>query len=421
MTDLVHIDDLAAPTFSAPIAEMMTSVGPLAAQLRLETDALCTQAAAETGLYDFGAPSFIEPLGVIAKGLNTEARLSPMGQVSSHTQLVQFLKNRLLIEQAIATHPEITDISIDRPIFIAGLPRTGTTHLHNLISSDPSLRSLPYWESVEPLPAPGEPAGDPAPRVARTEAALSMLGQVVPYLERMHEMTTWHVHEEIHLLAIDFSTMLFETMALLPSYRDWYRSTDQTPAYAYLKRILQVLQWARGPRATRWILKSPQHLEQFGPLMHVFPDATVVVTHRDPVAVTASVTTMLTYLARLVTERPDPSAMGRYWAERIELMLGACLRDRALLPPDRSIDVRFHEFMTDDVAMVERIYDVAGQPFTPTVREAMEGFMHTHPRGRHGRIRYDHSDFGLSREERRSALSDYVTRFSVQEEPPGSG
>ena len=421
MTDVVHIDDLAAPVFSPPIAEMMAAVGPVASQLRLEVEALCAQAGEEARLADFGGSRFREPLGILVKGLNSEADLSPMGRVSCHSQLVQFLKNRLLIQEALVSHPEIGEISIDRPIFIAGLPRTGTTHLHNLISSDPSLRSLPYWESIEPLPAPGEPAGDPAPRVARTEAALSILGQAVPYFERMHEMTTWHVHEEIHLLAMDFSTMLFETMAMVPSYRDWYRSTDQTPGYAYLKQVLQVLQWARGPRQTRWILKSPQHLEQFGPLMQVFTDATVVVTHRDPVAVTASVTTMLTYLARLVTDRPDPHAMGSYWGERIELMLGACLRDREVLPADRSIDVRFHEFMRDDVAMVKRIYEVADQPFTPAVEQAMDAFMLTHPRGRLGRIRYDLADFGLSRDERRAALSDYVTRFDVEEEAPGAG
>jgi len=421
MTDAIHIDDLATPSFSAPIAEMMAAIGPLAGQLQLDVEALCAQAVAETRLDDFGDRRFLEPLGILVRGLTLEAQLSPMGRVSSHSQLLQFLKNRLLIEEAIATHPEISDIGIARPIFIAGLPRTGTTHLHNLISSDPSLRSLPYWESVEPLPAPGESPGDPAPRVARTEAALSMLAEVVPYFERMHEMTPWHVHEEIHLLAIDFSTMLFETAAVVPSYRDWYLSTDQTPAYAYLKRVLQVLQWARGRRDTRWILKSPQHLEQFGPLMQIFPDATVVVTHRDPVAVTASVTTMLTYLARLVTDRPDPHAMGRYWGERIEMMLGACLRDRDVLPPERSIDVRFHEFMADDVAMVKRIYAVAEQPFTPPVHEAMDTFMLTHPRGRHGRIRYDLADFGLSREERRGALRDYVSRFDVEEEEAGAG
>ncbi|HWW54807.1 MAG TPA: sulfotransferase, partial [Acidimicrobiales bacterium] len=216
-------------------------------------------------------------------------------------------------------------------------------------------------------------------------------------------------------------TMLFETMATMPSYHDWYRSTDQTKAYGQLKTTLKVLQWARGPRQARWILKTPQHLEQFGPLMQIFPDATVVVTHRDPVSVTASTATMLSYLARLNTARPDPVRIGQYWSARIETMLDACMRDRHLLPASQSIDVRFDEFMADDVAMVERIYAVADQPFTPSVRDAMAAFMASHPRGRHGRVVYDLADFDLAYEERRAALAGYVERFGVAEEEPGAG
>src|SRR5206468_5855508 len=129
-------------------------------------------------------------------------------------------------------------------------------------------------------------------------------------------------------LAIDISTMLFETLALIPSWRDWYQSHDQTPAYEYLRTVLKVLQWQRG--GDRWVLKSPQHLEQFGPLATTFPDATFVVTHRDPVAVTKSLTTMMTYLARLNLESVDPKFVGGYWAERLETMLEACVRDRQL-------------------------------------------------------------------------------------------
>src|SRR5438105_12293644 len=147
----------------------------------------------------------------------------------------------------------------------------------------------------------------------------------MPLFKRMHEMTLWHAHEEIQLLAIDFSSMLFETMAVMPSWRDWYKATDQTPGYRYLKTVLQVLQFLRG--GTRWVLKSPQHLEQFGPLMTVFPDATVVVTHRDPVSVTASLTTMMTYHARLNLEPVDPRVVGGYWADRLETMLRACVHD----------------------------------------------------------------------------------------------
>jgi hypothetical protein len=228
-------------------------------------------------------------------------------------------------------------------------------------------------------------------------------------------MTPDEVHEEINLLAMDVSSMFFETMAPMPTWRDFYRSTDQTSAYEYLKRVLKVLQFLRG--GDRWVLKSPQHLEQFGPLSTVFPDATFVVTHRDPVSVTKSLTTMMTYLARLNLEPVDPTVVGGYWADRLETMLRACVRDRDLLPADRSIDVRFNEFMADDVAMVERIYAIAGQPFTSDVSRAMDAFMETHPRGRHGGVVYDLAKFGLDEAERRQALQFYVDRFSLDLEP----
>jgi hypothetical protein len=182
--------------------------------------------------------------------------------------------------------------------------------------------------------------------------------------------------------------------------------------YAYLKKVLQVLTWLRG--GERWVLKSPQHLEQFPALAATFPDATFVVTHRDPVAVTVSTATMISYSARMNQARPDPFAIGQYWAARIEDKLGACVRDREALPVDQSIDVRFHEFMADDVAMVERIYDLAGQPMTSEVRTAMDAFMAEHPRGRHGGVIYDLADFGLDADERYKALQFYIDRFDVE-------
>ena len=277
----------------------------------------------------------------------------------------------------MATHPEILEVEIRRPIVIVGQPRTGTTHLHNLMAADPALRSLPYWESLEPvLPASEQAAvtsGEPDPRLARTEVGLAFLDEAAPYFKRMHEMTVDHVHEEIQLLAIDFSTMLFETIAVLPTWRDAYLARDQTSSYRYLKKVLQVLQWQRG--GERWVLKSPQHLEQFGPLLDVFPDATFVVTHRDPVSVIASNATMLAYMARLNQSSPDPRRIGHYWSDRIQQMLEAGMRDRDLLPVGRSLDVRFDEFMADDLATVERIYAVADQPFTPAVRAAMAAFV----------------------------------------------
>ncbi len=412
----VRIDDLAAPRFPADVEAIRSAMTAMGADLHLEPDELLAAAAEQAGLDDFGEARFREPLAVLCGALRTEAGLSPAGVTSAWTQLVMLLKNRLLVEDVLKRHPEIHELRVERPIIIAGLPRTGTTHLHNLMSADPALRSLPYWESLEPVLADDErqQRDEPDPRVARTEHALAVLNTALPYFRRMHEMTTHHVHEEIQLLAIDFSTMLFETMAVMPSWHDWYKSTDQSPTYRYLETVLKVLQWQRG--GVRWVLKSPQHLEQFRPLMATFPDATFVVTHRDPVSITASLATMVSYSARLSHERVDPHRIGRYWADRIEDMLHACVDERDVLPADHSIDVRFPEFMADDVAMVERIYRVAGQAMTPDVRVSMDSFMAEHPRGRHGGVIYELADFGLDREERRRALRFYVERFDVEAE-----
>ncbi len=412
----VRIDDLANPRFSPETTEILTAMAAMAADVDLAPDALMAEATSQTGLSDFGDDRFREPLGVLCNAFRTEAGLSGPGVVSNHALLVQLLKNRLLVQDLLRRHPEIHDVRIEAPIIVCGLPRTGTTHLHNLMAADPALRSLPYWESLEPvLPEAEQPApGEPDPRIARTEVALDFINTSMPYFKRMHEMTVDHVHEEIQLLANDFSTMLFETTSAMPSWRDYYVSHDQTPHYEYLRTLLKVLQWLRG--GERWVLKSPQHLEQFPVLRNTFPDATFVVTHRDPVAVTTSVNTMISYTARLSHERVDPPYIGGYWADRIERMLRACVDDREALPADQSIDVPFDEFMADDVAMVERIYDLAGQPMTDRARGAMHAFMDDHPRGKFGGIIYDLGDFGLDRDERRRALRFYIDRFGVTEE-----
>lgn len=412
----VRIDDLADPRFSPETTEILAAMAAMAPGLRLEPEPLMDEAVAATGLSDFGDDGFREPLDVLCTAFRTEAGLSATGVVTNHTLLVQLLKNRLLIQDLLRRHPEIHDVRIEAPIIVCGLPRTGTTHLHNLMAADPALRSLPYWESLEPvLPDSERPGpGEPDPRLARTEVALDFINTAMPYFKRMHEMTVDHVHEEIQLLAIDFSTMLFETTSAMPSWRDYYLAHDQTPHYEYLRTVLKVLQWLRG--GERWVLKSPQHLEQFPVLRKTFPDATFVVTHRDPVSVTTSVATMITYTARLSHERVDPNHIGSFWADRIERMLQACVDHRDALPADQSIDVHFDEFMADDVVMVERIYDLAGQPMTDSARAAMQAFMDDHPRGKFGGIVSDLADFGLDPAERRVALRFYTDRFGVTEE-----
>jgi hypothetical protein len=408
----IRLDDLAAPRFSDEARAVMDAGAAMAADLELTPAALTTAALDRAGgADDFGPDGWQEPLEVLCESLRDEAGLSRFGTVSMHAQLVQMLTNRLLVEDYLHAHPDALDRPVERPIIVAGLPRTGTTHLHNLLSADPALRSLPYWEAVEPLPAPGEPTGSVDPRVERCAFGLDMSQLWIPEMRRMHEMTPQHTHEEIHLLAMDCSTLLFDTLAPMPTWRAHYRAADQTPHYRYLHRVLQVLQHARG--GDRWVLKSPQHLEQLGPLSAVFPDATFVLTHRDPGDVTVSMITMLAYAARMHLERPDPVAISAYWQPLLADLLTACVRDRDLLPAERSTDVRFDEFMADETGTVAAVYALAGQPLDDRAIAAHAEYLATHARNRHGAVIYEPERIGVDPAAVRARLADYCERFEV--------
>lgn len=422
MSSEIPIDDLARPWLPWPL-RLVNAVGGLMSRIAVSLDAqnLLSTACTQTGLDDYGDPWFLEPLRVFARALDREADLSAFGRVMNRQQLLQLLRNRLRLEDLIRRHPEILDERIDRPIVIAGLPRSGTTHLHHLFAQDRRLRVLPYWESLEPIPVEGEPSGRDGsdPRIARAERGLALLHRALPLFPAMHEMSADGPHEEIQLLAMTFSTELFEVTAQVPSYVAWYRGTEQTPAYLYLKRVLQALQWLRGPR--RWVLKSPQHLDHLVPLTTAFPDAFVVWTHRDAVRTVASLATMAAYGRRMQVRRPDVAAIGRQQAKHMVVRLRAAIRDRDRIPAGRILDVPFREFMKDNLAMMERICAFAEHPLDEPARAAMRAFLDANPLGKHGRIRYRLEDVGLDPAEQREALRFYQERFDVAVESDADG
>ena len=403
----IRLNDLAQPVYPTAASPIRTALAGYGATLELTPEVLMATAAERTGLHNWGDAGFRERLDVLCGALRTEADLSQTGVAVVFEQLVGNLVNRLRLEALIAEHPEIESIPIKRPIIICGLPRSGTTHLHNLIGADPAIRCLPYWESLEPV-APTDEI-DEQGRRDRCSTGLELLDTTMPEFKRMHEMTVDHAHEEIQLLANDISGMLFETTYHVPTFAAHYKSHEQLPSYLYLKRSLQAIQWLRG--GTRWVLKSPQHLEQFPTLYAAFPDATFVVTHRDPLEVIRSMVTMVAYGSRMACDHPDPVETGRYWLGRAEELLNGCLRDRHVLPPEQSIDIRFTDFMADEHATLKAIYDLADQPFDTEAREAMDSFMAEHPRGRHGEIIYDLADLGLDPDDVTQRLRAYRDRF----------
>jgi Sulfotransferase family len=409
VTDVVRLKDLAEPEFGAEAQQILDMMAAMAPQCPLDADALHAQASADTGLRDFGPEDYRERFDVYLAALREIDGLHDAGVVNFYGQLLQLLKNRLLLTDLLSRHPEIGDIELRPPVVIAGLPRTGTTHLHNLLAAAPTFRTMPYWESVEPFPLPQEVGIEPDPRRARMDVAVGVINMVMPHFALMHEMTTDHVHEEIQLLANDVSTMLFETLADVPRWRDYYRAHDQTPHYQYLARQLKAMQFLRGGR--RWLLKSPQHLEQVPVLDRVFPDCIVVFTHRGPVPVALSMIAMITYSARMHRSPVPVGQIADHWVDRLEQMLSALVHDRDTIGPDRSIDIRFDDFMTRELGVAEDVYALAGEPFTEQVRAAIADYLAGHQRGRLGNVETSYQIFGLKEDSLRARFAPYVERF----------
>ena len=415
MSETIRISDLGNPVLNQAAREMMSSVSE--EMVCLDAEKIMSAARTQSGLQDFGEMDFVERLEVICAGYRADRDLTTLGRMIPSNVLIRNAVQRLRHEALWKAHPEIANTAIDRPIIIAGLPRSGTTHMVNLISNDHRLRSLQYWESLEPFPAPGEPVSgdDDDPRIQRCVDEFAFRDQIMPYFKYMHEMLPRHIHEEAELQLLDFSGQFAETMGLLPSWRDYYLSHDQTPHYEYMKRVQQALQWQRGP--DRWIMKSPQHIEQLGPLTATFPDASFVMTHRDPAAIMASFCTMSVYSARMGRHPVRPREIAAYWIDRIARMLDACVRDAALLPPGGTVHVRFSDFMADDIGTIERIYRMADLPFTADVEAAMRRYIGDNPRGKHGQIIYDlEGDFGVSREALYERFAAYMKCFDVERE-----
>ena len=411
---VIHVDDLAEPVLSPAqrdVLDLMKDFG------ELDLDALLRRAARKAGTDYFGDPEFLPRAQAQVDAVNADQGQTGLGRFIQQQRMVRLLVQRARLEDLLLRHPEIHDIEIERPLIVVGLPRSGTTHLVNLLAADPRRRSLPYWESQEPFPLPGEgPGADGVdPRYLRSRSAYDSEADLTPLVAAMHDRHPGSVEEEVELLDLDFAAYCLEWHARVPGWRDQYYELDQDQHYAYLRTTLKALTFLRGPRS--WVLKSPQHLENIGPLIRTFPDATVAFTHRDPLAVVQSAATMLAYGDRMRRTEIDAPALGAYWVDRIERLLRCGVRDRDLVPAEQSLDISFHHFMRDDLATVDRIYALAGSTLEGSERDAVTGYLAENGRGSKGRLVYDlQRDFGISPASVRDRFTFYTDRFDIEEE-----
>jgi len=408
--DLIRITDLAEPRLDGLQRAALAYGDGL--DLDLSVEAVLATAVERTGLDDLGPEDFRERLALWLSEVDEDPDRTNLGRYTLFNDCVRHAANRLRIRDLLKRHPEIHDQEIRAPIVVVGLPRSGTTHLVNLIAADRRLRSMPLWEGQAPVAEQNPTRVEDDPRFIRCRKAWEQMLAASPLVAALHPMNPEHIHEELELMLPDFSSYNQEWVARVPRWVEYYHAHDQRPHYEYMKTGLKILQWYL-PR-DRWVLKCPQHLEQLGPLIETFPDATFAVTHRDPVAVIQSAATITCYGARLSYKTTDPGWYLDYWAKRIEALLRASVRDRSLLPAERTIDVLFHEFMADDMAMVERIYAVAGLPMTDAARREIQTHLDDHARGKHGRVVYDlREDFGAEPKRVREAFDFYLERFPV--------
>jgi hypothetical protein len=383
----------------------------------LEERSLLETAYRETGLEDFGGDEFREPLRLVLQSLETEARLTLLGRLAARRDLLGLLTNRLRLAEDRKRHPGIAEQCITRPFFIIGLPRTGTTLLHHLISQDPASRAPRAWEVMAPSPPPEAARYETDPRIDDAERKLQWLDWLAPDFKAIHPLGARLAIECIAILSHSFLSSRFHTTYRVPSYQAWLRKQDLRPAYAYHRRFLQHLQWRM--RADRWVLKAPAHFYALDSLLAIYPDALVVQTHRDPRAVLGSVASLTLSLQSAFAEPLDLAEIGREvaqsWTEGLARAMH--VRHAGTVAPERFFDVRYHELLGDPIGTVRRIYTHFGLTLTAEAERRMRSHLVDHPQHKYGRHAYDLKAFGLDSASLDQHFRSYRVFFAVEPEP----
>lgn len=378
-------------------------------------DGILASARRVDGLDDFGEPGFVEPMRVLLGSL-AEAPLNDLGVGIMRSSVVHSLANRLRLRYWLDRYPEIARETIDAPLVVVGMMRSGTTLVQRLLAADPRHTGTLGWEAMAPAPPPGSDPAAIEPRLAQAIAREEQTRTYAPDLFAIHPTYAEQAEEEIMFLADAFLSHVPEASCDLPAYRAWLNDQDFAPAYTHLYRTLQLLQWQkrlRGEHCGRWVLKTPAHLGYLDKLLDTFPGAHVIHMHRDPVETLSSGASLNTTLWRMHADSVDPARVGAQWLERMAWTNDRAMAFRAQCADEASrfTDIRFADVTRDPLAHVARIYDAAGLQFTADARAAMSTWLEDAAGEKLARHRYRSEDFGLQPSEIRDRFSDYYRRF----------
>jgi hypothetical protein len=381
----------------------------------LDEASLLQHACRATGLADFGDELWRQPFRVLIKSLEEEAQLTLMGRLMARSDIILWLSTRLQVTDTLKKYPQILDEEITAPMFIVGLPRSGTSILFELLSLDPDVGVPLMWEALQPCPPPETATYTTDPRIERADKLFTQWNRVAPEFASMHEMRGDIPAECGLLMAGTFVSDHCASLHQTRSYSAWCMGADYQPVYEYHKTILQILQW-KNPR-TRWLLKAPEHQVHLDTLLQVYPDARIVQTHRDPIKCMASTTSLMGTLYYMRSDQLfnaqqfDNIILGEATAQRLERVIEQ--RERGVVPPASIADSRYQDLMDDPMACIAKLYAHFGMDLSETASKRMLGYLQRKPQGKFGQHSYQ-VDAGKTRD--RPLFKRYQNLYNVPDE-----
>lgn len=381
---------------------------------------LLQAATTATGLTDFGDEWFREPLDRLSTALDDEAELHLAGRLRARAEIQVILHNRLRLVDLWNKESTIESEVVRAPIVVTGLGRSGTTLLHELLACDQANRPALLWELIHTVPGAAAPRGsspDEADWVATTHAEITLMDEMVPAFTAMHENGGGLPTECIFAFAHQFSSDIFTGIYNVPSYTVWKSGIDQTPIYNWHRRMLQTLQWAR--RTERWVVKAPSHLSHLPLVFSTYPDARVVMTHRDPLKVVGSLADTMATLHWMHSNRVAHQDLVEFLCMGVELQMNAVTkeRDSGNLPTGQITDVRYKDLVADPIGVVSGLYERWELGMSDETLARLRAYVDSrHERRATPEHHYRFEDTGLDLKQHRALVAHYMERFRVPSE-----
>jgi hypothetical protein len=376
----------------------------------MRVEDIIAKAQAATGLTDMGDPNALTGLEMLVKASNEEAELSAAGAPRWEGSLVAYLANRLRIVDYLKQHPELLERPVTAPTFVFGLPRTGTTLTINLLNADPARRCLLRWEALNSAPPAAAGALHSDPRYVAEQQKLEAAIKYMPHIAAIHYEDADSPTECQYPMALSFCAQIFESSVHIPSYRDWFMKTSYLPAFRFHKQLLQLLQAENGGH---WTLKNPWHPLFLNDLTTVYPDAQLVMTHRDPVEVVGSACSLIRHVRPMFSDKVDLPGIAAQMIDTFDHMIARQNTYRDAHGNASIHDIRYPDLMRDPIGEMRKLYARFDEPYTAEAETAMKKLLAEAPQGKHGKHVYSLEEFGLTAAGIRAHFAEYCERYKI--------